>query len=114
MVEKANIIRNRIRRLAEEKNLSINGIAINGDVKPTTLQTFMSGSSNNPTLKIIEGVSDGLGISVKDFFDFEPYNLTPDQKTDIHQKTPEEILDQYGISADQLEDILKIVKKKTN
>ncbi|WP_206850266.1 helix-turn-helix domain-containing protein [Enterococcus plantarum] len=94
--------------------MSINAIAINGDVKPSTLQSFINGSSNNPTVKIIEGVSDGLGISVKDFFDFEPYNLNPDQKTDIHQKTPDEILDQYGISPDQLEDILKIVKKKTS
>ena len=69
-----DLIRKRIEDLQKEKNLTINAIAVEGEIKPSSLQSFMKGASNNPTIKIIEGIANGLDMSVVEFLDFYPFN----------------------------------------
>lgn len=113
--DSAELIRRRILKLSNAKNITIHAIAVQGGLKPTTLQAFMEGRSKNPSIKLIEGVSDGLGISVKNFFDFDPFNLTHSERQNNKNnvETLEELLSAYNITGGELiEELKKAVKDR--
>ena len=92
-IETTELIRNRINELKDKQHMTINALAIEGEIKPSSLQSFMNGTSKNPTIKTIEGVANGLDMSVAEFFDFYPFNERKSKR-----KQTEEINEQNQIN----------------
>lgn len=68
------LIADRLFELINEQNLTINRVANLSGMKQSTLNSIFSGQSKRPTITTIRRVCQTLGISVRDFFDFPPYN----------------------------------------
>lgn len=64
----------RIEDLCRDKKMSINALAYESGLSPSTLKSIMYGNSNNPGLITIKIICDGLNISIKDFFDCDVFN----------------------------------------
>lgn len=62
-------IKTRILNICNEKNISINKLAIMSGLTQSTLQSIISGKSKNPKLLTIVRICESLEIEVKDFFD---------------------------------------------
>ena len=62
------VVRNRIISLCEEKNITINKLATESGVSPSTLKNILYGKSKNPGVVTLKMICDGLGISLTDFF----------------------------------------------
>lgn len=58
----------RIQQLCAEHGYSINSLAREAGIPPTTLKNILYGSSRNPGVVTIKLFCDGLGISLYDFF----------------------------------------------
>lgn len=63
----------RIYQLIDEKQYTINGLARNAGLAPTTLKNILNGRSNNPGIVTIKIICDGLDISLADFFNTEDF-----------------------------------------
>lgn len=63
------VISLRINRLCKERNLTTNGLAVKSGLRQSTVSNIISGASKNPTIHSLQRICDGLGISLKDFFD---------------------------------------------
>lgn len=59
----------RIMNLCDEKNISINKLAIMSGITQSTLQSIISGKSKNQKILTIVRICDSLEMSLKDFFD---------------------------------------------
>ena len=62
-------VKNRILYLCEEKRMTINKLATESGVAPSTIKNILYGKSQNPGIVTIKMLCDGLGISLLDFFD---------------------------------------------
>jgi len=62
-------VRNRLLVLCEQKGISINALAMESAVPPSTVKNILYGKSKNPGIVTIKMLCDGLGISLSDFFD---------------------------------------------
>ena len=62
-------IAKRIEELCEKNNLTINGLATQAAVPPSTVKNIIYGVSRNPGIVTIKMLCDGLDISIQDFFD---------------------------------------------
>ncbi|MFA7136193.1 MAG: helix-turn-helix transcriptional regulator [Bacteroidales bacterium] len=62
----------RIKILCKEKNISINRLATLSGVTQSTIDSILKGKSRNPQLVTLMKISNGLGISIVEFFDFPP------------------------------------------
>ena len=62
-------IAKRIEELCEQNNLTINGLATQAAVPPSTVKNIIYGVSRNPGIVTIKILCDGLDISIQDFFD---------------------------------------------
>ncbi len=60
---------NRIVQLRKEKGIRQIDLAINSNIDDGSLRKIESGKTN-PTTKTLEKISKGLGVEVKDLFDF--------------------------------------------
>ncbi|MBR6728921.1 MAG: helix-turn-helix transcriptional regulator [Clostridia bacterium] len=67
------IVKNRILSLCEEKRLTINKLAIESGVAPSTIKNILYGKSKNPGIVTIKMLCDGMGITLIDFFDTEAF-----------------------------------------
>ena len=56
----------RIRKLCDEKKISINKLALDSELTQSTLQSIMSGTSKNSTFLTVARVCDTLKIELKD------------------------------------------------
>ena len=63
------VISLRINRLCKERHLTTNGLAVKSGLRQSTVSNIISGASKNPTIHSLQRICDGLGISLKDFFD---------------------------------------------
>ena len=63
------VVRNRILSLCQQKNITINKLATESGVSPSTLKNILYGKSKNPGVVTIKMLCDGLGISITEFFD---------------------------------------------
>ncbi len=63
-----NTVKNRILSLCEEKRFTINRLAMESGVSPSTLKSILYGKSKNPGIVTIKMLCDGLNISLIDFF----------------------------------------------
>ena len=64
----------RIRELCDEKNISINKLAIMSGLTQSTLQSIICGKSHNPTILTLVRICDSLDIELKEFFDSNLFN----------------------------------------
>lgn len=67
------VVRNRIISLCEEKNITINKLATESGVSPSTLKNILYGKSKNPGIVTLKMICDGLGISLTEFFMTEEF-----------------------------------------
>ena len=61
----------RINELCKEKNITINGIANQSGLPPSTVKNIIYGVSKNPGIVTIKILCDGFGITLPEFFDSE-------------------------------------------
>lgn len=68
----------RIQALCSERDIAVNTLANQCGVAPSTIYSMLNAKSKNPGVVSIQKICDGLGISMREFFDdplFE--NLDP-------------------------------------
>lgn len=69
-------VKNRILYLCAEKRITINKLATESGVAPSTIKNILYGKSQNPGIVTLKMLCDGLGISLIDFFNtYEFENL---------------------------------------
>lgn len=66
-------VTNRLLALLDEKRMSINKLANESSVSPSTIKNILYGKSVNPGIVTIKMLCDGLGISLIDFFDTKEF-----------------------------------------
>lgn len=62
------VIRQRILRLCDEHDLTINKLATLSAIPPSSLKNILYGKSQNPQILTIKMLCDGLGITLGEFF----------------------------------------------
>ena len=62
-------VKNRILSLCGEKNFTVNRLATESAVPPSTVKSIIYGNSLNPGIVTIKMLCDGFGISLTEFFD---------------------------------------------
>lgn len=62
-------VKNRIFSLCEEKGFSIQKLATESAVPPSTIKNILYGKSHNPGIVTLKMLCDGLGITLVEFFD---------------------------------------------
>ena len=65
--------RNRILQLCEEKHLTINRLATESAVSPSSIKSILYGKSRNPGVVTLKMLCDGLGITLAEFFDTDTF-----------------------------------------
>lgn len=61
-------VKNRILRLCEERQISLNRLATICALPPSSIKNILYGKSRNPKLLTIKMICDGLGITLGEFF----------------------------------------------
>ena len=61
-------VKNRLLVLCEEKRMSINKLATESAVPPSTVKNILYGKSQNPGIVTLKMLCDGLGITIVEFF----------------------------------------------
>ena len=61
----------RILDLCNERNITVNKLAIISGVTQSTLNNIVSGRNNSATVSTVKKLCDGLEISIIDFFNSE-------------------------------------------
>lgn len=59
----------RIMALCLEHNISINALANESGMPPTTIYSMLNAKSKNPGVISIQKICDGFGITIRQFFD---------------------------------------------
>lgn len=63
----------RILKLCEEKKITMNKLATDSGVAPSTIKNILYGKSQNPGIVTLKMLCDGLDISLADFFDTDEF-----------------------------------------
>jgi len=66
----------RILELCKEKNIAINALANLSGISPSTVYSMLNQKSKNPGVVSIKKICDGLGITVRQFFDCDLFDDT--------------------------------------
>ena len=74
-------VKNRLLELCEQKRFTINKLATESGVAPSTVKNILYGKSRNPGVVTVKMLCDGLGVPLADFFD-----------TDIFRSLEQEII----------------------
>lgn len=61
-------VKNRILCLCEKKKITINKLATDSGVAPSTIKNILYGKSKNPGIVTLKMLCDGLGVSLVEFF----------------------------------------------
>lgn len=61
----------RIEELCNERNLTINGLSNAAGITQSTVNDIVSGTTYNAGIVTIKKLCDGLGISIREFYDSE-------------------------------------------
>ena len=70
----ANVVKFRIFKLCDERDISINKLATICGIAPSSIKNILYGKSKNPKLQTIKIICDGLEITLAEFFDTEEFN----------------------------------------
>lgn len=73
-MEYYQIIANRIKSLCKERNLSINKLAQMSDVRQSTIDNIMHGSSKNPGIQTLHKIALTFNMTIAEFLDFPELN----------------------------------------
>lgn len=68
------VISIKINKICNDRKISINKLASICCLTQSTVQHLADGNSKNPKILTIVRICDGLGISLKDFFNDEVFN----------------------------------------
>lgn len=74
MKNDSELIQIRLNIFIRDRNLTINRLAVISGLSQSSLNNLYDGSTKSPKINTIRKICTGLGISVRDFFDFPPYN----------------------------------------
>ena len=70
----------RIRTLSKAQRLSMYELAYKTGMPPSTVKSIMNGKSKNPGIVNIKKMAEGLGLSIREFFDDDIFdNLEQDE-----------------------------------
>ena len=64
----------RIIELCNERNIAVNALANISGVPPTTIYSMLNTKSQNPGIVSIKKLCDGLGISLRQFFNSDIFD----------------------------------------
>ena len=64
----------RILELCNERNIAVNALANISGVPPTTIYSMLNAKSQNPGIVSIKKLCDGLGISLRQFFNSDIFD----------------------------------------
>ena len=64
----------RILELCEEHNIAVNALATLSGISPSTIYSMLNEKSQNPGIVSIKKLCDGLGISLRDFFNSDLFD----------------------------------------
>ena len=64
----------RILELCDERNITVNALATNSGISPSTLYSMLNEKSQNPGVISIKKLCDGLEISIREFFDSDHFD----------------------------------------
>jgi len=67
-------IRNRILRLCNDRDITINKLATLSALPPSSIKNILYGKSQNPKILTIKLVCDGLGITLGEFFSSQEFD----------------------------------------
>lgn len=67
------VVKSRILYLCEEKRITINKLATESGVAPSTIKNILYGKSKNPGICTLKMLCDGLGITLVEFFDTDEF-----------------------------------------
>ena len=67
-------VKERLLQLLEVKKLSIHKLSLESGVSPSTIKNILYGKSVNPGIVTIKMLCDGLGITLKEFFESEKFD----------------------------------------
>lgn len=67
------ILLDRIDQLCNEKDMTYYNLSYKATIPLTTLIHIMDGSTKNPGVFTIMKICDGLGVSMKEFFDTDEF-----------------------------------------
>lgn len=70
----ADAIKQRILNLCNDRNISINKLAIISGQTQSTIQSLVNGKSKNPKILTIVRICDSLNMTLKDFFNDPLFN----------------------------------------
>lgn len=68
------LVSDHLMQLINQQNLTINRVAVLSGLSQSTVNAMFEGRSKRTTITTIRKVCNTLDISVRDFFDFPPYN----------------------------------------
>ena len=66
----------RLKKLCEQKGISINKLATLSGMTQSTLDNIMKGNTKNPKLKTLHKLAMGLDMTVSELLDFPEMNET--------------------------------------
>ena len=67
-------VRKRILDLIYERNITVNKLAIRSGITQSTLQNITGGRNHSASVATIQKLCDGLGISLRTFFDTDLFD----------------------------------------
>ena len=73
-------VKNRLVFLCGEKKITINKLATESGIAPSTIKNILYGKSSNPGIVTLKKLCDGLDITIIDFFTSD---LFPDLEQEI-------------------------------
>lgn len=68
-------VKARILTLCEEKQMTINKLAMESGVAPSTIKNILYGKSQNPGVVTLKMLCDGMGISLTEFFSTSEFKM---------------------------------------
>ncbi len=66
-------VKNRLLQLCGERHITINKLATESGVSPSTIKNILYGKSINPGIVTLKLLCDGLGIPLANFFQSEEF-----------------------------------------
>ena len=64
----------RILGLCHEQGIAVNALANSAGISPSTIYSMLNAKSQNPGIVSLQKICDGLGISLRQFFNSELFD----------------------------------------
>ncbi len=64
----------RIQQLRKERRLSVYALIYQSGMPPSTVKSILHGKSQNPGIVNIKRLAEGLGVTIREFYDSEIFD----------------------------------------